>query len=79
MYYVRCKIRSTDEKVACQRPISYILHLTSQVCTSYILHPTSYMLQVVLQRPTWSFKLHNTSPRNDTFVAFLARNCLDVP
>jgi hypothetical protein len=34
--------------------------------------------RLVLQRPTWSAKLHELPLSPDIFVAFIARNCLDV-
>lgn len=34
--------------------------------------------RMVLQRPTWSHKLHTLPPSADIFIAFVSRNCLDV-
>ena len=34
--------------------------------------------RVVMQRPQWSAELHELPASPDVFVAFLARNCLDV-
>ena len=34
--------------------------------------------RLVMQRPRWSSQLHKLNKSEDVFVAFLARNCLDV-